>query len=381
MIITVRQLRVTSIYLEVYPTVMEKTLAKDSRLGQLARESRYEQPYDDALRGNGSLRVPWNILSENGDNFFWKYYLDAGSSALNQTSAKKAWKWLVPLQEAPIRRFKLAPQVGNGGLSIKLNYYPHGIALAATVTLNPKLNLEESVKCVSRIHKGDAFYSEDSGKRFKLDRLCGELLTAARHRVFGNTNVSRRSRSKPFTVATVVDGNLPNEYRRTRAEANGDPVHRAMDGLCTFDERFVTHELDQELAESKLPIQQSDASHFLYARQRARSVWFPAAFDSSGPRRSLGCYHQNLVSVSMQTEAILELLGLAASAIRNNILLPTSMQKLCRAAAGRIAQIFAGTRDTYRSASARRQILRSDRIDDVNFVRTYLNCGEPISDT
>ncbi len=352
----------------------------DLPLGRLAREGRYADVLEEARIENGELTFPWPNQPNQGENYFWKYYLKRGTFALKDVQAKIAWKRMMPLRATLDARVHLNWPPDQGSVSLECLLYPHGIALLATVTIRQALPLSDAVlrACEARSQRiYNVTWNDGTSQSLDLNTLCQNALSTARtYAVGGHTDEGHRP-SEPFTVATIIHADLPASFQLTQPTPDGSAVHRALNGLCTLDPGFQ-HTGLSALADSKLPTRPSADSHVLYARPSARAVWFPGAFVTRIPTRKLSCYHRNLVCASVQTEALIGLLRLGTPYLQQNRSIPSSMRKLLQSAGGLVGLLYAGSEDTYQSTSPRRQLLDSNALADINFVRQRLNGGAPI---
>lgn len=327
----------------------------------LAFKARYPRIAARELR----WEPPWPPDSRNS---FWELYL--GNTVLDAVAGDKAWKAMVPLHlpeaaqvgtlAAPVRR-----------LAIEGFGYPHAIGVSATVFLEGDWSLDEAVEAAFAARKARyELTSPVASPRATLEDIARQALNGLREDMRGTPAPPLSVLGAPFSVATAVNGSVAAPP--AAPPPHGD-VHRALEGLCRWHPLWRQNRLHPMDGETCLKFKDklfSRPDHVLYGLERGRSVWFPGYFGGA-PRRTLGCYHRNLVMASLQTEALLALVRLAMGFIdRRQVMIP-SLELLARNAAGALGRLYGGSKETYRSRSLWLQIRDSGLIPAIERLRGY----------
>ena len=342
-------------------------------LGSFVTEPGYVDIVDAIQRGDAAplqLKMPW--LSRAG-NHFWDAYLR--DKLPGDAGGKLCFEKLVPL-----RLPKLAEKIEmvlpenvritSARLGIEGLYYPYGTGLLATAALDGEFDIATAGE-IAQIMRYEKLYkspwqSPNAGL-LNLDQLMTAALDRLRELGFGS-GISG-ARNTPFSIVTVlrgdaVDPNLP-------VVPNGD-VHRLLNALAGWVRKW------QQLpppplvdGNTQLRLKRSTAwqGNILFAAKRGRAVWFPGQFlPASPPAHGLGCYHRNLTIGSLQVESLLMLAAAIEDTFSQGALMPASILRLARLAAGLLARLYSGSK-SYKSDSFRAQIAESDRLADVNALR------------
>ena len=370
----VNDLRLAWVWTEVFAEAManewsDAQLVADLNLPQvvLARSDHYKQAFDRLeLDPRPPVTTPWDGMRPGRPHFFWKYYLKSADPA--KITADKAWKMFTPL------RIRSTKQIGAswlpGRLWMERFHYPHGLALIVNAQVKDRLRLADAVEMAHRVARDPLEVTGAApAAPITLMTLAAEELDAAKAAAFGAQKPAGRRSDIPFTVATVVQGEGVDPA--LKPPQNGD-FHRALEGLCSWHATWKSDNL-HTLAQARLGTRKNaPLGHVLYALSRGRAVWFPGSFCPSVTQlSSLGCYHRNLMFLSLQTESLCELMTLAAAYIDANKPFLPSMSQLVRAGAGTLGRLYGKKgRETYRSASAPRH-LNDKGIDAINLIRNH----------
>lgn len=356
--------------------------AADGFAGRMSRQSGYAGLLAEAAAGTGPLSLPWPTGSGAFNNF-WRRYLEGTPGEVGATSA---WRHLMPLRVAVATDG--APDGATDGdmprvaatalpcdrLTLEAFLHPHGMGLVATVYLRQPLGLAQTTTRVRECFETVAFTLMAGGRSdgpYKLSLLAEPLLD--RLRAWAGGPARAEHRSGPFSIATLVNGATGDGEQEV---AEDSPVHRALEGLCTGD-RLWAQTPARPLEGSTLETQRGPEQHLLLASEHGRAVWFPWSFTRSASRRSsLGCYHRNLVLLSLQVEGLLGLVELAADDLTvQGRVRSGRMEDLTRLAAQHLGRLYGGADSTYRSASAPAQIDAGGRKAKVDDVRRLLGIG------
>lgn len=357
---TILNFRSTFIWTETLPAIPGATLDPLPEFHFLTRSDLYQDRFQACLDRNDPLGLepPWQT---HANQLFWKYYLPG--AVLASASPRQAWKCLVPLR----RPMTLRIDPGNGGsASVEGYYYPHGIALAVTFRYSGARTLEEAAALAWTMRRRGVVREDGCGEaplQSVVDRALGWL----RESLFG-AGARPGAQRGPFTLSTVL---------KARSDSPGpepiqsDPqLHRALETLTSWPPNPETATLP-DLARVSVPV--DDWNAVLYARPRARALWFPGLFGAAGAAVcSLACYHRNLMFGSMQVDSLGGLVAAVAAELRGGtqpFQLAPALRACAQNACERLADIFGGDkRSTYRSRSLQWQIQQND-LADLNFLR------------
>jgi hypothetical protein len=370
----IKDLRLAWIWLESFSASLTDPPQDLVARCSLSKQEDYQGVFSEARAqpAPGPFVVPWDMTKPERKQYFWTYYFENVSP--HQVQPKEAWRKLVPLR----RRAEVSVKAAwlPGRVRFHDYHYPHALALVASAVLQGDLTLDKAVDMACQVGRGgefDSTFADGQTGRYSLPVLATHTLDLARSTSFG-LDAPAGPQSQPFTVATVVRavGDLDREAANPE---NGD-VHRALDGLCRgYHDWRVTP--PEPFKDSVLTTRRAPLSHLLYGLKRGRAVWYPASFlPSALQRHSLGCYHQNLLFASLQTDSLLKLLAMAHEIGENR--LSRSMGKLVKSAAGIVGRLYGGNDKCYRSQSPRRQIDDSGLVGVVNQVRAYYDAMPPL---
>jgi len=365
--VKIQDFRLSFTWVETLPGAAGWTTPLAPAFSFLRKNDLYAKAFRDALTGASpaGLEVPWK---EHKKQFFWKYYL--GGPALNDVSGGQAWEHLVPL------RTKLPFLVKNWGPGYALLEgfcYPHGLALVVTCRVITELSLPQAVELAYRIKNGEEKFSVESVKKLtnlSLESLAENGLTWLREAVLGKKAQAGKQRDV-FTVFTVVKAEP-----LTRFEL-GAEVHRALQAITEWSPDPDTATL-LPLDDVKVPVKKSTAGgSMLFARRRARAIWFPGLFAKKDPKKpSLGCYHRNQLFAAMQVDSLGGLVKATFGLLKDGTplyKLDPTLKTCTRNAIERLEELYLGDRDrSYRSSSPRLQIDQND-LNELNSLRHSLN--------
>jgi hypothetical protein len=157
-----------------------------------------------------------------------------------------------------------------------------------------------------------------------------------------------------FSIATIVDGRgYPADQPAT------DDVRRALNGLSAWMPDWQN--LDpRPSTETNIPLSRSRQrpASVLFGTDHGRAAWFPNRFCGRTKTTAMGCYHRNLVFASAQVEALGGFIARMNSARGNSSpeTLPWDEHACWLAPVRTLSAAWAGSLDTYRSNSVKRQI-------------------------
>jgi len=371
MSITIHDVRVTLVWTERLPGLPVDQPSIAAPLTSLGPMTSYISLFNKVRSGSGGglLSVPWE--RPVGHNF-WTYYLQG--VAPGEVAAAEAWKAIVPFRHPLNLR-----AVGTGGNALTLEgfWYPHGLALAASTRLTSSSSLADTVVALQDISRyAPITITLEGGTTSTVPQgsFAATALTILREAGLGlAANPGMRSPT-PFSITTVVQASgCDSQAPLTK----GGELNRALEGLVSWRRTWPTDTLTP-LSKALVGIRASSPpGHVMLAGDRGRVVWFPASFEPSPgqSRRSLGCYHRNLVLTSLHIESLCDLVSATTQQIDQGLWaqLPLACQERARQAAGILGRLYGGTTNTYRSGSAQRQISQPERLASINQLRDACN--------
>lgn len=331
------------------------------RLMKAWRKAFY-QHVNPLLAASTALMPPWPYLEANYTHYFWLYYLRRNP---NKIDGEIAWQYFVPLRtgfSAKIKASRPRDRVLVDGL-----LYPHGIAVIIMLGLQPEHGTGDDPESGMTLHRAvqravdarskdsyDVRWDNGTPERLKLDGLAFRLLDHLRERTLGAGAPDGVRSINPFSIATIIRGS--GVQSALPVPPNGD-IHRALEALSTWHASWQTNQL-HDLDKARLRLRFGHPKgHVLYHLERSRAVWFPDAFQSRHSfKRTLGCYHRNLTLLSLQTEAMIQMLRLRAGFKEAGAAVPDVLDVLAHSAADRLGILYGSNEDSYQSSSPRAYI-------------------------
>jgi hypothetical protein len=357
---TVRDVRIARVWFDLAPELFGDPAA-DAALPPLTSHAGHADAFEKAGRDEGPLRRPW-LASGNtvARSHYWEFYLDADLKAV---SAETAHRLLLPLRLAESFHLTTADPDVRGTAETYL--YPHGTAAIAQIVIRGTNDLARSVNRWIESVNGVSRVPPTPQDPVSLETAVRDILSGVRIRRLGLSAGASAPLDEPFTVATVVAGDGVDP---TAATVAGSLIHQALEGFGTAHPQWALRK-PTDLAASTIPAAGSAAAVF-YRQRRARTLWFPELFTATAePIRKLSCYHRNQTFAAMQVEALGALTTWAAERLTIDHTLPPYVDGLSREAANTLARLCAWTRDTYRSRSAKSQIIDNRYVDAINTIR------------
>lgn len=364
--IRIHDLRVTSLWVEFLPELMDQTLPLAAPLGGLMDKRLYEDAFDRAQAGNHELDLqpPWRTYS---GQHVWMFYL--GRDRLDTLRGAEAYRLAVPLRaKAPVRAE--APWL-EGYVDVELYYYPFAVAVAITGVSRAELDLDGAAAVAQEITRAGRFEVWGLGPGDEPDQLSQVALARqvreiARREAFRST-AGGKSLAEPFTVVTAVRAACSDP----KAPAvEGGAVHRFLHSVTHWPTAGKEATLGA-LRDSVLDVRLPSSGDLLYAAPRGRAVWFPSLFVGDDPKRhSLSCYHRNLLFAAMQTEALLAVSRDAVAKLEIARKLTGKRLEASRQAALTLGRLYSGV-GSYGSWSVRAHIDASGEVPAINRLRDY----------
>lgn len=363
----VEVLKVSTLFFEAFPGLLADAPQAGAPMAFMGRASDYAREVERARQGQSRWTLPWPV-DRTSVNHFWHYYMD--KRLPSQMTGETAWSYLVPLRRTVVEPLFEPPPIPACHWQAEAFSYPHGVGLVVTVTVDQELALSAMVGRAIDAQRALRFQVLHTDASDADGRSVGDVLREA---MLGE-GAAAGLRSEAFSVATVIRGSGVTATRKVREKG---AVHRALEALCSWDPSWNAVPPHPQ-AEAALSIRNAPPGHVLYARKRGRAVWFPASFAASRRRKNtLGCYHRNLVLLSLQVEGLLQLMRLSADHLRRGELMPARLAGVSRQGAGILGRLYGGAPGTYRSASVPRQVDDSGYRPSVDRVREYFG-QEPL---
>ena len=377
--IKVNSVRVSFLWAQALPSLLENGAAGDSEFAFLTRGYQYQDKFKAALVSDpsaASFQVPW--MPERKQQF-WMRYLVQGK--LNEVSPGQAWRTLVPLRTTV--DFRLQANWFNGTSFVDAFYYPFGLGLAITFRWEPNQPLEQMVPQAYLFRKNGKFGLKPGlPQGLSLEQVADVILTSLRQRALGEASSASLPLPDPFSILTVI------QATGSQPEADVTQDKKIMKFLEVVTNWPAAPQFLQLPPPADVCLRKKRSAPIgsaLYAQERGRGIWFPALFRSETDgstleaaeqsRRSskLACYHRNLLFGSLQTEALGRLIAYTAQlfgAGKKPINLTGHHRTVAQNAAQQLAKLYLGYKgDTWRSDSPYRQI-KDAFFQDLNTVLT-----------
>lgn len=370
-------LRLSFIWTSTILDFLKGTAPADAPMLFLGNDTQYADRFNQSRAGSDpyGLEPPWFKPKEN---FFWYYYVE--NTQPGNINGAKAWKYLVPLRmKVP---YKVSAPWFTGRIYLEGFFYPHGIALLFTAECIEKLSLKTAREMSFKIRQDDFFQltlDDGSIHNVHLNSLANYGLAFLQRIALGPNAKTDFPVSPLFTVWTVVraEGVDP-----TVPMTNGGNVQRVLEAVTTWNPNFGSANLPDLASNSAQVRKNRSEGDVLYANDRGRAVWFPGTFTlPEGPKRSMACYHRNLVYASMQVESLCRFIKETAAEIKqagDAAKLPIQHYNAVKRAAGIVTRIYKAVKGTtYRSGSPYLQIRQNNFLDDINKIRQETFAGGP----
>jgi len=375
----ITRIHLSLIWSEMIPELLSMP-RRDLPMGWLGQRQRYADQFESALARSDQYEPPWTPQTRANRNHFWYYYL--GKRFPDELSGDEAWQMLVPLRTDLQVQARLSDEWGGGRIFDTL-FYPHGIAFICTLILQPRRSLAETVDWIVEARRARVFQTKWEGKpprRMSLDEFAQAAMNDLRRRVIGTTSMRRVPMADPFTIVTIVKGEMERTQPPSPLENRGE-IHQALHGLCSFSPTWREEKRGlPDLKDCSASVKLMPDDHVVYGFERHRVVWFPAYMTKPLPRHhTLSCYHRNLVFLSLQTEMLGKLIQSFAAQLEAGELASPAHLNLVEHGASILSRLRGGVADTYQSWSARMQIEPSDVMSALARTRQYLGWEAPQS--
>ncbi len=364
---------------------------KFSDLQSLYREQNQSECQEINL--NNDLGLPWLSSLKREKHYFWGHYLkDNRPSAipLSHINSNRAWKQLVPF-----RSVQNLPLITMPGFRIVLEgfYYPFGFAFVIHLEYFNLLTTQEVIDIAFKIRNNSSFslqtnkkcnqdaqniYQKYQGISLTLDEVAELCLNTIRRVNLGLAEFPENGISsfEPFTVFTPLQGSRINPSQNISHSG----IHQMLEAVTTWKGASQDSLPNLNDVSFQFPVTySSQVGSLIYHHRRGRAVWFPVPLISQRKRRTLSCYHRNMVLTALHVESLSKLMILAAEDfINQGLLTPVTYEFCAKRAAGILGQLY-GCAKTYSSPSIKIQIDENDWKDSINAVRSNLNVGKELT--
>ncbi|WP_411080423.1 hypothetical protein [Streptomyces sp. cmx-18-6] len=315
------------------------------------------------------LSLPWaDPASPHGDsNNFWRRSLRM--RAYSEANGAQGWRSQVPLR--PSRPVRIESSEPSARVTAEALCHPLANSVIVATTLRGGGAMEAWADQVSEHERGLRLrIAGEDGPARSIEATAHLLLERLDRARQGSGPRVAPDIPDPFAVMTVVEGAGPLES--CRAEEGGE-VHRFLECLARR-EALAGVPQPRALADTFLRGRAWRSGGGVLAAPRARVVWAPYRFRTTGRCRWLGCYHRNLTLSVAHTDAWIATVRWAASRIRAGFPVTTGFEL-----AERVCQLLSflygeGERSEmlYRTRSAAAQIAESGVVNDLYEVRRYV---------
>jgi hypothetical protein len=328
----------------------------------------YGEEFSRIKTGESRLSLPW--LSSAGQHF-WEYYL--GNCSLDCVDSEKAWKCVLPFKAPSPCKVASSPPVRS--MNMECYHYPHSIGVVVNIVLQQDGTLNETVEAAFNardVWTYEGRWSDETVAKCSINAIARRGLDELRAAALGEGVRSEAPLQPPFSVATAVEGDVNDPT--VENPANGD-VHRALEALSGWHPLWKINPLHPLDASTSYPFKNKKympAGHLLYGLESGRAVWFPGYFPKTlGKKvRTLGCYHRNLVLVTLQTAGLLACVQLGATHMKSGKAMPAALEGLVRKATAHLTSLYCAKKgETYRSWSPYRQVKDGGVVEMINYVR------------
>jgi hypothetical protein len=378
--INISNVRLEWIWTETFRDLVAGATKVKSASGIPDSEIAYTMQFEEARMRKGPMSLPWMKKDEKrkSPHFFWDFYLETDS---RQVQWREALRRFVPLRENPFP-IKARGQK-NEGASLEVFYYPHGFGVVLTVRIERELPLNAMIdRAVEWANTGtfDVRWPQGAVGTFTRSQLAPAVLDRLRKSIFGENGPQGTRSKKAFSVASIIES---NGVDLTVAVTEGGEIHRALEGLCTWNQNWKISQLHPLAAKTVRISRSSPVSHLLYGLTSGRAVWFPGSArvtkeNDTGAKNPIGCYQRNLVLASLQTEILASLMINTQELLQNGIAISPGMTSLVQGAAGILGRLYGADKGTYMSSSPRMQIDDNGWAPAINYVRNFFGGMDPL---
>jgi hypothetical protein len=370
---TIDSLRISVIRTAVLPELL--TEPSPSGTNALNGRDVYVKTFSGLGPASSPISYPWPPEAASNTNQrpqrFWSFYLKGRD--LRSVPAVLAWERLVPVR-AKVVSLERTPNKAQSTASTRARienfWYPHGVGAIATVSIEGSRPLEEAIERVVQAVTASTYRRCSANQEVSgtLESILSSSLDEARKEIRQGRDLAAQLPGL-FTIATVIHGQGVDPEA---AIVSGSLLHKAINACCTF-RRSWQKDTTPDLEAARVPTAQRAAGSVLFARQYARTLWFPEVFTLPRDRRNhqLACFHRNLTLAAMQTQSLLGLARWGADQIDEGKRLRFDVDELIRNSVIVLGLLYGKVDDIYQSLSVQREIKDSGAISTINGLRGY----------
>jgi len=307
--VAIKNFRLSFIWVDSVPGLLDGT-APQAPLAWLGRRGDFINRFEEAQAlgsgcpAPGQPGVPW--CEPDSGHTFWQHYFE-NKSDLRGITGSQAWKRLAPLRQ----NFQKVTGAGGACSEIRIAgfYFSHGTALAVTLNLRGQAAtpLEAAKLAMALRHDAMLALPEAPKTLLTLDALATTLRKRMHDTDLAGLAVHPGA-NQPFSIFTVLEA----EGLAALADAkDGDDTHRALEGVTRWNPNFELVDLAQYPLADALMKPSSHLglkSDLVYVRRSGAAIWLPRLLASGAAgRKTLSCYHNNMLHGSIQLRSLVEL--------------------------------------------------------------------------
>lgn len=352
--VAIKNIRLTFIWVDSIPGLLDGA-APQAPFAWLGRRGDFINRFDtaQAARGGDLPGVPWS--EPDSGHAFWRLYFE-NKPDLRGITGSQAWKRLAPLRQ------NLFNAAGAGGAYSEIRatafYFSHGTALAVTLNLRGQAATPLDAAKLAMTLRHDPVLALPHAPKplLTLDALAGVLRKGMHGQNLAGLAVHPGA-NQPFSIFTVLeaDGLTPLDDAK-----DGDDTHRALEGVTRWNPNFALVDLAQHpLAEAlvKPSTHLGLKSDLVYVRRSGVAIWLPRLLHGGeAGRKSLSCYHNNMLHGSIQLRSLVELANFAKSEAAQGRPPSDAVKERAERAGALLRLMQDGKENTYRSRLLAAQI-------------------------
>lgn len=373
-------------FIQTYPFLDEYTNPEDlkGRPYWLQNSADYSNRFEemkDKEKNVMGLTHPWSIPV--GQNF-WSKYLDEDN--LNRVDMGRVWNNLVPFR-FKVRCESLEMEDFPGRLFIECYLYPFAYTVILTAAYSSQgddivdvtemlLKLKKEKVLKVKWNPGDK-----DGNPQNLSDIFFQTFSAL-VKDFKDShwekNTKGNASNRPFEPFSVVSF-LKGEGEMDDALCKDDNgIHKALATLSVWEPYFKKYS-PPSIDRTKIPISGKSTTNILNGSKRGRVIWFPSELLAKDKKRTIACYHRNLMFLSMQVDTLSRIVCVLAELSKygqfNKI---PYFYRICGKKAVQIlGRLYGGYSDkTYHSKSPKYHIEQNGFKDKVNLIRSIFEMPE-----
>ncbi|ARN82636.1 hypothetical protein [Methylocystis bryophila] len=310
-------------------------------MGSCIQAGPYATLFDQLLESDShsGFVVPWprrrGKLFPDKNSYWTKYVVAELINTPRDQRGQKAWRAIVPLR----RRESLLSFERPERSFVEAWYFPHGVALTATVWFRGDYDPTGLKAAASDFlaQASDVVWSDGHSQHIKLAGMSRACLDLLRNEAFGD--IESGFQPDPFCVLTVVSARP--EQPRNAAASDRLMLEAA---ISAVGGNAAASGPAKDSAVISLP--------------KGRLIWRPdKARADRGTTHTLGCLHRNITLATMQVASLLSGVDATLAALEEaKGAMAPRVEPYARRLVEKIKQIHAMGRDTYDQLCLHRQI-------------------------